>query len=196
MDNRTIGYGVIGDIHGHADELKALLADLGYSRHRLGYRHVDRKVVFVGDFVDRGPAIREVIEIARGMVDAGDALAVMGNHEYNAIAFHTARPNQPSNFFRPHSDKNLKQHQETLKQLSPAQLADAIKWFKTLPVTIEVGGIRVAHASWQSRDIGCINDALVKVGRCTSDFLAMSEETDSDLHSAIENVLKLCLIHI
>ena len=46
--------------------------------------------MFIGDFVDRGPGIGEVIEIVRAMVDAGDALAVMGNHEYNAIAFQMA----------------------------------------------------------------------------------------------------------
>ncbi len=190
MESRTSAFDIIGDIHGHADELKALLSDMGYSRHRRGFQRADRKVVFVGDFVDRGPAIGEVIEIARAMVDAGDALAVMGNHEYNAIAFDTARPDEQDSWFRPHSDKNQKQHQETLNQLSSSQLADAIEWFKTLPVAIEVGGIRVAHASWQNRDIDCINDALMNVGRFTSDFLTMSEDPNSDLHSAIENVLK------
>ena len=184
----------IGDIHGNADELKALLTDMGYSRHGCGYRRSDRKVVFVGDFVDRGPAIGEVIEIARAMVDAGDGLAVMGNHEYNAIAFNTPRPDKQGEWFRPRSDKNRKQHHETLKQLSPTQLADAIEWVKTLPVAIEVGGIRVAHASWQNHDIDCINDALMNVGRFTSDFLTMSEDTGSDLNSAIENVLN-CLLY-
>ncbi|MCM2375124.1 hypothetical protein [Aporhodopirellula aestuarii] len=42
-------YDIIGDIHVHAEELKALLSDMGYSRHGLGFRHPDRKVVFVGD---------------------------------------------------------------------------------------------------------------------------------------------------
>jgi hypothetical protein len=144
----------------------------------------------VGDFVDRGPAISEVIEIARAMVDAGDGLAVMGNHEYNAIAFDTPRPDGQGEWFRPRSDKNRKQHHETLKQLSSSQLADAIKWFKTLPVAIEVGGLGVAHASWQTRDIDCINQALANVGRFTPDFLSMSEDIGSDLHCAIENVLK------
>lgn len=69
-------YDIIGDIHGYGHELKALLLELGYSRHKLGYRHPDRKVVFVGDLVDGGPAIREVIEIGRAIVDAGDTLAV------------------------------------------------------------------------------------------------------------------------
>lgn len=190
MDNRMHGYDIIGDVHGHAEELKALLTDMGYRRHGLGYRQSDRKVVFVGDFVDRGPAIREVVAIARAMVDSGDALAVMGNHEYNAIAFHTDRPGKRDEWFREHSEKNLKQHQATLHQLSPSELADAIAWFRTLPVAIEIGGIRVAHASWQTRDIDCINDALADAGRFTTEFLAMSEDAGSDLNNAIENVLK------
>ena len=138
---------ITGDIHGHADELKRLLTSLGYQQAGQGFRHPDRQTVFVGDFVDRGPAIREVIEIARAMVNAGDALAVMGNHEYNAIAFHTPRPGTQDEWFRPHSEKNLKQHQATLDQFSPGELADAIAWFKILPIAIEIGGIRVAHAS-------------------------------------------------
>ncbi len=183
-------FDIIGDIHGHADALKALLFGMGYARHGRSYRHEDRNVVFVGDFVDRGPGIKEVVKIARAMVDAGDALAVMGNHEYNAIAFHTPRPGKQDEWFRPHSEKNLKQHQSTLDQIAPSELKDAIAWFQTLPVAIEIGGVRGAHASWQARDIDCINDALVDAGRFTSDFLAMSEDTNCDLHTAIENVLK------
>lgn len=163
---------------------------LGYQRHGDGFRCSNRKVVFVGDFVDRGPAIGEVIEISRAMVDAGDALAVMGNHEYNAIAFHTPWPGKQDEWFRPHSDKNLNQHQATLDQLTSRELTNSIAWFKTLPVAIEVGGVRVAHASWQTRDIGCIDDALEKAGRFTPDFLAISEDAGSELHTAIENVLK------
>ena len=127
-------------------------------------------VLFVGDFVDRGPAIGEVIEIVRSMVDANDALAVVGNHEYNAIAFHTPVPGKQDAWFRAHSDKNLKQHDETLKQLSSKQLTEAIEWFKSLPVALEVDGVRVAHASWQTRNIECINEALKAVGRFTPEF--------------------------
>ena len=181
---------IIGDIHGHADELKCLLVSLGYQTQGRGFRHADRKAVFVGDFVDRGPAISEVIEIARAMVDAGDALAVMGNHEYNAIAFHTAVPSRSGRHFRGHSSKNCDQHQQTLYQLSCGELKDAIEWFKTLPVAIDVGGFRVAHASWQIRDIDCINQALNTAGRFTPEFLECAEDAGSDLNIAIENVLK------
>ncbi len=190
MSSNASGYDIIGDIHGHALELQALLSDMGYSRHGRGYRHPDRRALFVGDFVDRGPAIREVLEIVRSMVDANDALAVMGNHEYNAIAFHTPVPGKQDAWFRPRSEKNLKQHDETLKQLSTTQLNDSINWFRTLPVALDVDGIRVAHAAWQAEDIANIQGALKTQGNFTADFLLTAEEDGSELQRAIENVLK------
>ncbi|MGY8796944.1 MAG: metallophosphoesterase [Woeseiales bacterium] len=45
-------YDIIGDIHGHAGELRALLEKLGYRRSGHGFRHDERQVVFVGDFID------------------------------------------------------------------------------------------------------------------------------------------------
>src|SRR6266550_4021242 len=86
---RNNKHDIIGDIHGHADTLRALLEKLGYAEHDGAYRHPERTVIFMGDFIDRGPKIREVLQIVRAMMDAGTARAVMGNHEYNAICFHT-----------------------------------------------------------------------------------------------------------
>ena len=83
---------LIGDIHGHADALQQLLTKLGYAKHKGVYRHPDRQAIFLGDFIDRGPKIRETLEIVRPMIDSGTALAVMGNHELNALAFHTPDP--------------------------------------------------------------------------------------------------------
>lgn len=99
-------YDLIGDIHGHADALQRLLAKLGYTRQKGAYRHPDRQVVFLGDFIDRGPRIRETLEIVRPMIDSGAALSVMGNHELNALAFHTPDPNKPGEHLRPHNEKN------------------------------------------------------------------------------------------
>lgn len=185
----TSGYDIIGDIHGHASELQALLLGMGYRRHGHGYRHSTRKAIFVGDFIDRGPAIWDVLQIVRSMVDANDALAVMGNHEYNAIAFHTPVPNQPSAWIRPHSEKNLHQHAATLNQLSSAQLGSAIEWFKTLPVVLELDGLRVVHAAWQTADVALIQNSLEANGMFTAEFLLRSE-ADPALQNAIENVLK------
>ena len=84
-------YDLIGDIHGHADELEALLVRLGYSRVGDSYRHDSRQAIFIGDFIDRGPHQRRVVELVRSMIESAAARAVMGNHEYNAIAYYTPR---------------------------------------------------------------------------------------------------------
>ncbi len=65
-------YDLIGDIHGHYDKLVALLSRLGYRDDGEAHRHPEgRKVIFLGDYIDRGPKIREVLHTVRGMVDAG-----------------------------------------------------------------------------------------------------------------------------
>ena len=74
-------YDIVGDIHGHAAKLQRLLRQLGYEERDGIYRHASRQLIFVGDFIDRGPEIRRTLQIARAMVDAGTARAVMGNHE-------------------------------------------------------------------------------------------------------------------
>ena len=91
-------FDVIGDIHGCRDELETLLDRLGYGIVRDGDgRAVDaahpegRKVVFVGDLVDRGPDSPGVLRLVMGMVAAGHALAVPGNHENKLVRALTGR---------------------------------------------------------------------------------------------------------
>jgi hypothetical protein len=87
-------YDIIGDIHGYADELHALFEMLGYEKRNGSHTHpAGRRVVFLGDYIDRGPKIREVLETVRAMVETGNALAILGNHEVNALWFHNPGPN-------------------------------------------------------------------------------------------------------
>jgi protein phosphatase len=75
-------FDIIGDVHGCLDELRSLLERLGYELQGGGYAHPDgRRVVFVGDLVDRGPASLPVLSIVRAMQQNGTALAVVGNHD-------------------------------------------------------------------------------------------------------------------
>ena len=99
-------YDIVGDIHGHADKLERLLRRLGYEERDGIYRHASRQLIFVGDFIDRGAEIRRTLQLVRAMVDAGTARAVMGNHELNAILFHT-----DDGWLRPDNEKNTAQHQ-------------------------------------------------------------------------------------
>jgi protein phosphatase len=80
-------FDIIGDVHGCRAELEQLLTELGYQLERddagrpVGARHPDRRAVFVGDLVDRGPDTPGVLRLVMGMVAAGSALCVSGNHE-------------------------------------------------------------------------------------------------------------------
>jgi hypothetical protein len=82
-------YDIIGDIHGNAIKLHRLLQKLAFTQNNDFYTHPNRKMIFVGDLIDLGSAIRETLAIVKAMVDNGSAYVGMGNHEYNAICFVT-----------------------------------------------------------------------------------------------------------
>ena len=60
-------YDIIGDIHGQAEKLEALLAAMGYRLQSGAWRHPTRQAVFVGDLIDRGPSQRRTVDIVRRM---------------------------------------------------------------------------------------------------------------------------------
>jgi protein phosphatase len=79
-------FDVVGDVHGCCDELERLLGDLGYVQTEGVYGHPDgRKAIFVGDLVDRGPRIVDSVRLVKGMVEAGSALCVPGNHDIKLV---------------------------------------------------------------------------------------------------------------
>jgi polynucleotide kinase-phosphatase len=87
LRQETGPFDVIGDVHGCLPELERLLGKLGYETvpdeqgRPAGAHHPGRRAVFVGDLVDRGPDTPGVLRLVMGMVAAGDALCVPGNHE-------------------------------------------------------------------------------------------------------------------
>jgi hypothetical protein len=177
-------YDLIGDIHGYAGPLQQLLKKLGYSRRNGAYRHPDRQVVFLGDFIDRGPQIRETLEIVRPMIDSGAALSVMGNHELNALAFHTPDPANPGEHLRPHNEKNSHQHAETMRQLPAGELASYLAWFRTLPLWLDLDGLRVVHACWDETRMAKIS------GPVTDEFLCEACSSNGSLFEPVEAILK------
>ena len=75
-----MGYDIIGDVHGCATQLEQLLADRGYQPNDWtgAYWHPDRRVVYIGDLIDRGSEQWRVLELVKNMVDSGSAHIVMG----------------------------------------------------------------------------------------------------------------------
>lgn len=183
-------YDVIGDIHGHAAPLEALLRRLGYARRDGTYRHPDRQALFLGDFIDRGPEIRATLEIVRGMVEAGAARAVMGNHELNALAFHTPDPLAPDTHLRPHDEKNCRQHAETMRQLPGGEMASALDFFRTLPLWLDLDGLRVVHACWDDLRMARIGSPGGPAGQVSDAFLAAACSPRGSLFEPVEAILK------
>jgi len=182
-------YDIIGDIHGHADALEALLIKLGYGLVKGVYQHRKNKVIFLGDFIDRGPQQREVIEIVKPMVEQGHALSVMGNHEFNAICYATS--DKGGRVLREHSEKNTAQHQAFLDAYPVAvERITIIDWFKTLPVYIETDGIRVIHASWNEKALACLGPLLNDQQCLLDESYSQCSKKGSDAYSAIETLLK------
>lgn len=186
---------LIGDVHGHADELEELLTKLGYFKTDNYYSHPDRKVLFVGDYIDRGPKIRETLEIVKQMVDNGTAIALLGNHEYNALTFHFENPK--GGHLRKHSIKNIIQHYETLYQFrnrkevpnGEKEWEAYLEWFKTLPLFYETESFRAVHACWDNESIDYLKKHL-KNDRLTDDLIRESVKKNTKLFDAIENTLK------
>lgn len=183
-------YDLIGDIHGHAEALVRLLVKLGYEKRQGVFRHGDRKVIFLGDFIDRGPQIRDVLHTVRPMVEEGHALAVMGNHELNALAFHTLDSEYPGEYLRRRTPNTQHQHRHTIEQLTTTELASSLAWFRTLPLWLELDGLRVVHACWDEPSITAIRLSLGNQGVLTDSFLHEACRQGKTLFDPVETVLK------
>ena len=141
-------FDIIGDVHGCHDELVELLGALGWE---VGSRSAGpeashpegRKAVFLGDLVDRGPRSPEVLRLVMGMVEAGTALCVPGNHDVKLLRKLQGRDVQITHGLA-----------ETLEQLErePAEFAGEAAAFIGGLVShyvLDGGNLVVAHAGME-----------------------------------------------
>ena len=151
-------FDIIGDVHGCCDELQALLHDLGYgvSEDLQVTPPEGRKAIFVGDLVDRGPRVPDVLKLVMGMVKAGTALCVPGNHDVRLLRKLRGRDVQITHGLA-----------ESLEQLDrePAEFRDAAAQFLDKLISHYVlndGKLVVAHAGlkeeMQGRSSGAVRE--------------------------------------
>jgi len=175
---------VIGDIHGHADALEALLGELGYAESGGAWRHPSRHAVFVGDFVDRGPRQLDAVDIVRRMRDAGTGSACMGNHEFNAIAWFEGA--------RAHTPANRSQHSAFLDAVGEGSALhrELVGWFASLPLWLDLPALRVVHACWDPASMAVLAPLLDRYGALTTHGLGRTFDRDDPAFAAHEIVLK------
>ncbi len=177
-------YDVIGDIHGHHRPLEALLRQLGYEQRGGAWRHSERTAIFVGDFIDRGPEQVAVVETVRAMVSAGSALAIMGNHELNAIAYFHTDPKTGAPLRR-HDKKNKSQHAAFLSAVDGKTIhGDFISWFMSLPLWLDLPGLQVVHACWHPSSLrhleGRLKDGRLSLEQLPEATLEPEDEREKD----------------
>jgi serine/threonine protein phosphatase 1 len=116
---------VIGDVHGCYDELMELIEKI--DNHSANQ---EAKMIFVGDYVDRGPKSKEVVNLIMKMQRQGH-VALMGNHEDMIL------------------DGDFTYAEATLRSFNSPfmELPDYVTdWMRTLPKYYEDDTIIVAHA--------------------------------------------------
>jgi hypothetical protein len=115
---------VVGDIHGCFDELLSLIQAAGIS--------ASDRIVSVGDLIDRGPQPWEVVDFFRARPESRHA--ILGNHEWKHLR-HEGNPDIPS-----------RSAAETRRVMGEARYAEALDYFHTLPLWLELPEVRVVHA--------------------------------------------------
>lgn len=170
---------------------------LGYRRWAGAYRHPSRMAIFVGDYIDRGPRQVDTYKLVRAMVESESALAILGNHEFNAMAWHMPDPAgaEHGHFLRPQHGqlgaKNRHQHQEFLAEVEGTPLHDEIvKWCLTLPLWLDLPDLRVVHACWHEGHMAELEPLLGPSRNMTPDLMVRASRPGDAVFQAIEALTK------
>lgn len=140
---------IVGDIHGELHALLDLLRHLGYDAD--GRHPQSRTLVFVGDFVDRGPDSPGVVDVVQRLVEAGHARAIAGNHEINLLR-HDAKDGAGW-FFDARLDSDLRKYRQFARATTTLQRARIETFLNSLPLGLEREDLRVIHAAWHAPDV-------------------------------------------
>ncbi len=183
---------IIPDIHGQACKLHSALTTLGWQRSGTNWSHAeqDRRIVFLGDFIDRGPENGAVIKTVRELMDSGRAQAIMGNHELNALHYHTF-DSDTGLPLREHSEKNTGQHKAFLNEFPTGapKTKEALDWMMGLPLFIENDEFRAVHAAWIQSAIDGLR-LYAPNGVLSEEQMILAADTTDPLHIFIEDLAK------
>lgn len=184
---------IIGDIHGYADKLIGLLDQLGYVHNGDYYvPPAGHRALFIGDLIDRGPQQLATLEAVFAMLDADVADAVMGNHEYNALAFATPDPQDSTQYLRSHNEIHIRQHEAFLVEapFGSEQHKYWLQRFYDIPLWLETDYACFVHACWDVDSMAILKPLLTTDNCLTPYGLVVTSTEHSESFEALERVLK------
>ena len=166
---------IIGDVHGQFEALQNLLHYLGYSP--AGKHPQGRKLVFVGDLIDRGPDSPAVADWAKQAVNAGNAFMVLGNHEINLLAH---EPKDGSGwFFDCRAGKDSRNYAPWQRQPENGKKA-LVQFFAEQPLVLQRSDLRIVHAAW-------LPESIAKLQNNATPLIQLIQEWDDELHCCIKH---------
>ncbi|MEM9355074.1 MAG: metallophosphoesterase [Pseudomonadota bacterium] len=156
-------FDIIGDVHGCFGELVLLLEALGYEVSNTDARPEGvfevrppsgRKLVFVGDLVDRGPDTPSVLRLAMSMIAAGQAYCVQGNHDVKFVRWLEGRSVQMTHGLEKSAEQFM--HEGRSFKDEVAAFLDGLPY----QLMLDQGRLVVAHAGIQENMIGQTNSKI------------------------------------
>jgi hypothetical protein len=186
-------FDIIGDVHGHASLLEALLAKLGYQQQGGAWQHPSREAIFVGDLIDKGPDPARALMLVSAMVENGSARMVVGNHELNWVNDAFLAQNDPQAFVaatRLHHDRMRLVEGFIDAGTGLAGLMEHFAWLRQQPLFIDEPELRVVHGSWDDEAIACLKAQQIT---CLDDHgMRHYREIYSKGYLAIDRVVAGC----
>jgi hypothetical protein len=197
---------IIGDVHGEWGALQKLLAVLGYNKS--GVHPEGRRLVFVGDLIDRGPASITVTKWIQPLLKKGLAQCIAGNHELNILRSNKASiPSQMrhGNHWYYGQTEALDESTPTYKHVQElATLSDRDfihDMFQKLPLILEDKSYRVVHACWtentQTSLLACPKNTVLEAyeyfaERVSKEIEHILNKRQRELLRQNNNPVKLC----
>lgn len=188
---------IIGDIHGRYDRLESLIRLLGYEHDGTSFvPPAGHRALFLGDLIDPKPGhhqpggVKATLHAVKAMVDRGHADVILGNHELNAICFHTLGPDGRP--LRHHGPRNVRTHQGTLNDFPDHEDPQGewrtlwMPWLKRVPLSLDLGYLRAVHACWHPAHLAYLADKSLE----DHAFLVAASSKANPEGEAIEAVLK------
>ena len=139
---------VIGDVHGELGALEQLLLRLGYDAG--GLHPEGRRMVFVGDLVDRGPNSPGVVDRVIEWCGRGRAECLLGNHELNLL---NAEVKHGNRWFQHPSWGDAPAKVAGMMPATASQRDRFTRFFDQRPLALERDDVRIVHACWQAEKI-------------------------------------------
>ncbi len=178
---------IVGDIHGEYETLRRLLRLLGYRDD--GTHGAGRKLVFLGDLVDRGEDSPAVLELIIELVENGMAQCVLGNHELNILNGRYGHGNgwllDPPAGVAPETYSSIRAADD--------RRSDYLVFMASLPIALENDALRLVHACWDADSVDAFRQLDRLDERPTFTSLSNSFDTDAQARLRADELLQRAL---